>query len=214
MNFNQLYDVSLTISPEIVVWPGDPAVQFKPLASIAQGDGVNVTHLNFGSHTGTHVDAPRHFLDGKTGVDAMPLQALVGTAYVLDFTALDHHIGAADLEGSGLPVGAERVLFKTSNSAFWATDPANFHKDYLALALDGAEWLVQRGVKLVGIDYLSIEEFEPPSPKVHYALLGARVVVLEGLNLGEVEAGEYTIFALPVKLENGDGSPTRVLLGR
>jgi arylformamidase len=214
MNFSQLYDVSVSLSPELAVWPGDPALEIREMSRITEGADANVTQLIIGAHTGTHMDAPRHFIDGSTGIDQMPLEALVGTAYVLDMTGLRDHIGAAELEKAGLPEGAERVLFKTRNSGIWATGSGQFHQDYIALAPDGAEWLVKRGVKLVGIDYLSIERFMPERYHTHYSLLGDRVVVVEGLDLSAVEPGEYTLFALPLKIKNGDGAPARVLLGR
>ena len=214
MNFSHLYDVSVTLSPDLAVWPGDPEIEFQQTALISQGAESNVTRLLFGAHSATHMDAPRHFIDGATGIDQMPLDALVGTAWVVDFTALDRHIGAADLDGAGLPANPERILLKTRNSAMWASDPGHFHEDYVALAPDGAQWLLDHGVRLVGIDYLSIEEFKPDRYHTHYSLLGERVVVVEGLNLGAVEAGEYTVFALPIKVKDGDGAPARVLLGR
>lgn len=214
VNFKELYDISVTITPELVCWPGDPLVEIQETARIAEGAAANVTRLLLGAHNGTHFDAPRHFLEGTAGVDEMPLDALVGTVYVLDMTGLQGHIEVSDLQEAGLPDNAERVLFKTRNSQIWAKDSTNFYRDYIALAPDGAKWLVERGIKLVGIDYLSIEEFEPEKYNTHYVLLGRGVVVLEGLDLSAIEPGEYTIFALPLKIKNGDGAPGRVLLGR
>lgn len=213
MNFKELYDISVTLRPGLAVWPGDPALELQKIGLIAEGSVANITRILASAHTGTHMDAPIHFLEGATGIDQFPLDALVGTVYVLDFTRLDHHIGPADLEAAGLPSGAERVLFKTTNSAIW-DDGTEFRRDYIALAPAGAQWLVDRGVKLVGIDYLSIEEFEPARPDTHYTLLGKRVVIVEGVDLRKVEPGEYTIFALPVKIQDADGAPARVLLGR
>ncbi len=214
MNFSQLFDVSVNLRPGLAVWPGDAAVEFQKTGEIAQGGTANVTRLLMSAHTGTHMDAPRHFIEGATGIDEMPLEALVGTVHVLDLTAARTHITAADLQKAGCPEKPERVLFKTRNSNLWADTPDNFQHQYIALALDGAQWLVERGVKLVGIDYLSIEEYEPASPEVHYTLLGNRVVVVEGLDLSGIEPGEYTIFALPLKMQGADGAPARVLLGR
>jgi arylformamidase len=214
MNFKQLYDISVSLTPGMAVWPGDPALEFQKIGEITQGGVANITRLVASAHTGTHMDAPRHFIEGATGIDQFPLEALVGTVYVLDFTHLTNHIGAADLEGAGLPAGAERVLFKTTNSAIWQDSPTEFRRDYIALAPDGAQWLVERGIKLVGIDYLSIERFEPARYDTHYTLLGKRVVVVEGVDLSQIEPGEYTLFALPLKLKDADGAPARVLLGR
>src|SRR5436305_6494297 len=129
MNFRELYDVSVSLSPQLAVWPGDPAIEINKASQISQGANANVTQLSIGAHIGTHVDAPVHFIDGATGVDQFPLEALVGPAYVVNFTFLQHDIGAADLENANLPSGTERVLFKTRNSAFWQTDPTRFHRD-------------------------------------------------------------------------------------
>jgi arylformamidase len=214
MNFKELYDISVSLTPGMAVWPGDPALDLQRFGEIEHGGVANITRINASAHTGTHMDAPVHFIDGATGIDQFPLDALVGTVYVLDFTHLDHHIGPDDLAAAGLPEGAERVLFKTTNSAIWQDSFTEFRRDYIALAPAGAQWLVDRGIKLVGIDYLSIEEFEPARPDTHYILLGKRVVVLEGVDLRQIEPGEYTIFALPVKIKDADGAPARVLLGR
>ncbi|MBN9388316.1 MAG: cyclase family protein [Chloroflexi bacterium] len=213
MNFKELYDISVSLRPGLAVWPGDPSLELEKIGTISGGGVANITKILASAHTGTHMDAPVHFIDGATGIDQFSLDALVGTVYVLDFTHLDHHIGAADLDASGLPAGAERVLFKTTNSAIW-DDPSEFHTDYIALAPDGAQWLVDRGIKLVGNDYLSIEQFEPSRPDTHYTLLGKKVVVVEGVDLRGIEPGEYTIFALPIKIKDADGAPARVLLGR
>ncbi len=214
MNFAELIDVTVALSPDLTVWPGDPAIEFEPTSRIADGDSANVSRLAFGTHCGTHMDAPRHFIEGASTVDQMPLQALVGTAYVIDLTHLDRHIGAADLAGAGLPDRCERILLKTRNSAYWKGDRTIFQPDYLALAYDGAAWLLARGLILVGIDYLSIEQFQTDSYETHRLLLQQGVVIVEGLDLSQVEAGEYTLFALPLRVKNGDGAPARVLLGR
>lgn len=213
MNFRQLYDVSVSLSNELATWPGDPSIEIQAALDMQKGDFVNVSRLVMGVHTGTHMDAPHHFIDEMGGVDGFDLQALVGTALVVELN-IDHHIGATDLEAANLPQGVQRILFKTPNSAFWR-DPATFHTNFIAVAEDGARWLVEHGVKLVGIDYLSIERFDAPEEHpVHKILLGANVAVIEGLNLSNIEPGEYTVMALPVKIKNGDGAPTRVLLAR
>lgn len=213
MNFKELYDVSLPISTLLAVWPGDPPIEIEEASQISKGDVANVTRLNMGVHSGTHMDAPKHFLEGTTGIDEVPLDALVGTAYVVEIEG-SPHIGAAELEAAQLPAKIERILFKTRNSKFWETDPNTFHKDFTALAPDGAAWLLERNIKLVGIDYLSIEQFNPPRHDTHYTLLGERVVIVEGLNLSQVAPGEYTLMALPLKIKNGDGAPARVVLAK
>lgn len=214
MNFSKLYDISVTLSANLVVWEGDPSVQIEKTGDMSQGSDCNTTRLTLGAHNGTHMDAPLHFIKDATGIDQMPLDSLIGTAHVLDMTALDHHIGAADLEKAAISADATRLLFKTRNSKIWATKGSQFQKDYLAVAPDGARWLVEHNIKLVGIDYLSIEQFAPPQHDTHTTLLAQRIVVVEGLDLSEIEPGEYTIFALPLKIKDGDGAPARVLLGR
>ncbi len=214
MNFQHVYDISLPISNAMAVWPGDPAVDIQPASEISKGAVANVSRLVMGAHTGTHLDAPHHFIDGMNGVDQVPLDALVGTAQVIELK-ITHHIGAQDLEEAKLPAGTERVLFKTTNSQHWKNDPNTFHKEFIAVAEGGAHWLVEHGIKLVGVDYLSVERFDAPDEHpVHKILLGANIVVVEGLDLGEIEPGEYTVMALPLKITGGDGAPTRVLLAQ
>jgi arylformamidase len=214
VDFREIYDVSVTLNSRLAVWPGDPTPEFRQLSTIAEGAEANVSLLHLGAHTGTHMDAPRHFIEGASGVDKFPLEALVGTAYVLEFELnIGEHIRAAALEQAGLPEKAERVLLKTPNSRLWG-NPEVFHKNYSALAPDGAEWLIKRGVKLVGIDYLSIERFNPEVYQTHHILLSRQVVVVEGLDLSRIEGGEYTLMALPLKIQDGDGAPARVLLAR
>ncbi|MEI6043247.1 MAG: cyclase family protein [Chloroflexota bacterium] len=214
MNFKQLYDVSLPISNMLAVWPGDPLVEIQRTSEISQGATVNLSRLVMGSHTGTHLDAPNHFIEGAGGIDQVALTALVGTAQVVELK-LNHHIGAADLLDLKLPTGTERILFKTSHSAHWQSNLATFQEDFIALAPDGAQWLVKQGIKLVGIDALSVERFDAPEEyPVHKILLGANIVIVEGLDLDKIEPGEYTVMALPLKIKDGDGAPARVLLAR
>lgn len=213
MNFKELYDVSVAISPELAVWPGDPPVAIEQAGDMSKGDAANVTRIIMGAHTGTHMDAPVHFIQGATGVDEFPLDALVGEATVAQLD-IDHHIGAADLEKLNLPDNCQRLLFKTGNSRFWQ-DSKTFHTDFIAVAPDGAEWLVSHGIKLVGVDYLSVEEFNAPfDHPAHRKLLENRVVVVEGLNLSAIEPGQYTVMALPLKITGNDGAPSRVVLAR
>src|SRR5690242_2723580 len=138
MNFEQLYDVSVALSNDLATWPGDPPINIEKASDMTKGDAANVSRLIMGVHTGTHMDAPHHFVDEMGGVDSFSLQALVGTALVVELN-IDHHIGAADLEAARLPEGTERVLFKTPNSAFWR-DPTTFQKQFVAVAEDGAKW--------------------------------------------------------------------------
>jgi arylformamidase len=178
----EVIDITVPVRPGMPVYPGDPAVRMELAAAIARGDAYNVTRLDLGVHTGTHVDAPAHVIDGAPGVDALPLDALVGPAEVVDFPG---HIPAA-----------ARVLLRTAGSG-------------MTLAPADAEALVARGVLLVGIDGPTIGE-----EHAHATLLGAGVVVLEGLDLRAVEPGEWELLCLPLKLTGADGAPARVLLRR
>ena len=191
-------------------YPGDPIVSIEPVLRIAQGDAANVSRLEFGNHTGTHVDPPAHFISGGKTVDQLDLNVLYGAARVVDMTHVETVITARDLERARIPKRATRLLFKTRNSTRW--DRVEFQKDFIAFAPDAARWLVTHGVKLVGIDYLSVEPFDAPTPKTHRILLGADVVVIEGLNLREITPGNYTLACLPLKVKDGDGAPARAIL--
>jgi arylformamidase len=206
----KFYDITVPFSTELPVYPGDPAVQITQVASLAAGDICTVSHLSFGSHTGTHVDPPAHFVAGTATLDELPLDVLIGPARVVDVGEI-HAIDAATIASANL-VGIERVLFKTRNSRLWQAGAREFEKGFVYLETAAAERLVEFGVKLVGIDYLSIEKFNFDQPTTHYALLGNNVVIVEGLNLTEVAAGDYELICLPMKIKNGDGGPARVVL--
>jgi arylformamidase len=191
------------------VYAGEPEPQLDFHSLIARGDSANISVLSLGSHTGTHIDAPHHFLDGASTVETLPLDALVGPALVIEYTGAGH-ITAADLEAAGLPVDARRLLLKTPNGRLW--DDTVFHTDFIALTPDAARWLVDRGFVLVGIDYLSIEQFHSPTHEVHKALLRAGVIILEGLDLRRVAPGPYFLACAPLKVVGAEGAPARVFL--
>jgi arylformamidase len=199
----EIIDVSVPVGPGMVVYPGDPAVTLERVASLAKGDVANISRLAFGVHTGTHVDAPVHFIDGAPAAEALPLDVLVGPARVLDLTSAER-LDASVFDDFDL---AERVLLKTRNSALWNLD--SFAEDSLLLTADAARVLVDGGVRLVGIDYLSIGD-----EAAHEVLLAAGVVPIEGLDLREVEPGEYELICAPLKLVGSDGAPARVFLRR
>ena len=192
----EIVDVSVPVRPGMVTYPGDPEVRLERVSSIADGEGANVSRLDFGVHTGTHVDAPVHFVEGAAGAEALPVDVLVGPCLVVD-----------GLEPAAVPAGAERVLFKTPNSRLW--ERQDFANDFVKLDGEGARALVASGVRLVGIDYLSIGDEE-----AHQVLLEAGVVAVEGLDLRRVEPGEYLLVCAPLKLVGSDGAPARVLLLR
>ena len=204
------YDITLTITPEMIVWPGDPQVDMKRLSSISAGDNANVTQISMSCHTGTHVDAPDHFMNNGKTVESLSIDLLLGRAYVLHLPNVNM-ITASVLMDADIPPRTRRLLFKTRNSDYWASGNQEFQTDFVALSVDAAEWLVDRNVRVVGIDYLSIAPFKQGKP-VHTILLDAGVVVIEGLDLSKVSQGRYTLTCLPLKLGGAEGAPTRAIL--
>jgi arylformamidase len=207
----KLIDISVPIRSGMIVFEGDPAVRVERVQTIAAGAICDLTHLDLGAHTGTHVDAPAHFIDGAPGVDALDPGALIGAAHVVDATRIDRHIDATLLASLDVPPDAERVLFKTPNSRLWR-GPA-FSREFFGIAPDAARGLAARGVRLVGIDYLSVAPFGDPAP-THRALLEAGAVILEGLDLSAVEPGEWQLICLPLLIPGADGAPARAFLSR
>jgi arylformamidase len=176
---------------------------------MSAGESSNVSLLTLGSHTGTHVDPPRHMIQDGDTVDNMPLDVLVGECFVCSMMNTDV-INAELLEDACIPDGVKRILFKTKNSVYWSD--AEFHRDYTYLAPDAAEWLVSRGIQLVGIDYLSVEQFHSGHHKAHLELLNAKTIIIEGLDLSLIQQGIYKLICLPLKILEGDGSPARTIL--
>lgn len=204
------YDITLTISPDLPTWPGDPGIEIERVEKIEDGSNANVSRIDMGVHTGTHVDAPFHFLQDGVTVDQLNISLLIGRAYVLHLPDVDL-ITAAVLEEAQIPPRTRRVLFKTRNSELWEKKETVFQTDFVGLSKDGAEYLVRRGVKLVGMDYLSVAPYKKSRP-THERLLEAGVVIVEGLDLSEVAQGRYTIYCLPLKIANSDGAPARAIL--
>ncbi|MEX2237095.1 MAG: cyclase family protein [Dehalococcoidia bacterium] len=207
----ELIDISVPIRPGMIVYEGDPDISLELVSSIAGGGICNISRIEAGVHTGTHIDAPYHFIDGASAVDQAPLEALIGPAYVVDAALADTDIDAATLAGLEIPAGTQRLLLKTRNSRLW--DLPAFSRDFVGITEDGAQWLVKQGVRLVGIDYLSVAPFLEPIP-THQVLLAAGVVIVEALDLREVEPGEYELFCLPLRLVGADGAPARAVLRR
>lgn len=204
------HDVSVPITNGMVVWPGHPRVEIGQVAEIDKGSECNVSRMGIDCHAATHVDAPCHFLREGAGVDDIPLASLIGPAYVAEIPDA-RRLSADLLDRPGIPAEAERLLFKTSNSELWAKPSGEFREDYVGLDRSGARWIVDRGIKLVGVDYLSVALFEEAAP-VHRLLLRAEVVPLEGVDLRRVSSGWYRLICLPVKLAGCDGAPARVVL--
>ena len=204
-----IYDVTVAISNDLPVYPGDPKISITRTHSLEKGDVARVSHLSFGTHIGTHIDPPYHFMMNGIPLDQVSLEVLIGPARVIDVGEVDS-IGAGSFDRALLD-GATRVLFKTRNSRFWH-ESNEFRKDFVYLETEAAEMLVNSGVQLVGIDYLSVERFGFDKPTTHWALLGNNVVVVEGLDLSEVAPGDYELICLPLKIKDGDGGPARVVL--
>jgi arylformamidase len=205
----RLYDISLPIREDMLTYPGDPPPELRPHASIDDGDDANVTSLSFGSHTGTHLDAALHFIPGGQSVDELPLDRLIGRALVARIPDEVQAIGAEELRAAGVD-GETRVLLKTRNSDLLSR--SEFQKDFAFLTRAGAEYLLEAGVELIAIDYLSIEEFDAEEPIAHRILLGRQVIVVEGVDLREVPEGRYELFCLPIKIAGIDGAPVRAVL--
>jgi arylformamidase len=209
----KIYDISVPLSSATPTYPGDPQIEINPWKDFANGDSVNVSAAHLGLHTGTHVDAPAHFIEGGTKVDALPLQSLIGEAEVVEVA---EHIDVIDenFVTANCIRGSQRVLFKTRNSNFWTHPEEGFRVDYTYLDPAAATLLVELGIKLVGIDYLSVERFGAEKHETHHILLRNDVVILEGLDLREVTAGLYELICLPLRIAGGkgDGSPARTIL--
>jgi arylformamidase len=208
---SRLIDVTISIHPEMVQWRDEAIVQLDPLTRTPM-DRSNVTRLTITTHTGTHVDAYRHFMHGGATIDELPLDRWIGPCWVADCSSATPEITLADLEGSDISPGVERLIIKTTNSTLWSRHPNAFIDTYVGLSLPAAEWVVERGIQLVGIDYLSIGPFHTTIVETHRALLGNGVVIVEGLDLSEVAAGAYELLCFPLKIVDGDGAPARVAL--
>jgi arylformamidase len=197
------------------VWPGDPRVKVEPLSRISQGDPANVSWLHMGSHTGTHVDAPYHFIPRGLTVDKLPLEVLIGPAFIAEVDAVEaNRVQVYDLASLHFPRDTTRLLIKTTNSHLREDRLTEFERTFVHLAPQTAEWLVKRGIQLVGVDYLSVEGLGTADFRVHHALLEAGIVIVEGLDLSRVPAGPCQMVCLPLKVEGGDGAPARVLVMR
>lgn len=208
------YDISVSIHPDLPVWEGDPPVTIHSAASIERGDMANVSRLEIGAHTGTHIDAPVHFVPGRKGIDKLVLDTLIGPAYVVDLTDVEREVKGRDFDQANIPQGTRRLLCRTKNSRLWSKSPSRFDPDFVGISPDGARWLIDHGIELVGIDYLGVERFESVvnGAPTHHALLENEMIIVEGLDLSEVPTGSYTLICLPVKIKDSDGAPSRAIL--
>ncbi|HHT9106001.1 MAG TPA: cyclase family protein [Candidatus Wujingus californicus] len=204
----KLYDITLTISESTITWPRDPKVSIQKTRLISKGNSCNVSELKFGSHCGTHIDAPYHFEENGIKIDQIPLDYLIGDVTVFNIKNKEK-IDLEDIKSLKLNY-INRVIFKTINSTYWKLP--EFKSDFVYLTKEAARYLVDSSIKLVGIDYLSIEKYGNKGADTHHTLLKNGIVVIEGLDLGEIEAGNYELIALPLKIKDCDGSPARVIL--
>jgi arylformamidase len=207
----RIYDITVPISAATPIYAGDPGVEVNSFKSIASGSSANVSQISFGVHTATHVDAPNHFIDGAKRIHEIDPEKLVGPCRVIE---VPEDVNAIGPEHVGNISGMTRILFKSRNSAFWNTPEDGFRTDFTYITPETARLLVDSGVVLVGIDYLSIEKSGSPGHPVHVTLLQNEVVILEGIDLREVSAGDYGMICMPLKYVGGggDGSPARTML--
>ncbi len=209
----EIIDITAPVSPKSVMWPGQDAPSREFASHTDRGDPSTVSRWELSAHTGTHADARMHFIPGGWTMESLELSRCVGPCRVVDLTHLEGHVSRADLEAAEV-AGTTRLLLKTRNSEGGLLDREGFVEDYAAISLEAAEYLVEIGVEMVGVDYLSVEPFEDKEFGTHHALLGADVVIFEGLVLAGVEPGEYFLACLPLKLVGSDGSPVRAILIR
>lgn len=209
----KIFDVTVAVSEQVPIYSGDPTVAVSSFMSMADGDAANVSEIRFGVHTGTHVDAPNHFIEGTKRVHQLDPYKLVGPCRVV---GVAEDVMAIEPEHVGDRKGVERILFKTRNSEFWSTPEDGFRQDFTYITPATAELLAENGIVLVGIDYLSIEKSGSPGHPVHVTLLEKEIVILEGLDLREIEPGDYELICMPLKYKGagGDGAPARTVLIR
>jgi arylformamidase len=206
----KLIDVSVPLDAKLASYPGNTPFSIEPVKRLASGGSSNLSTLHMSAHSGTHVDAPRHFFDSGAATESLSLDILIGRTRVIEVPtrkAITHD----DLAPFNLAEDV-RLLIKTANSRLWGTP--EFHQNYVGLSESAAKHLVGHGVKLVGVDYLSVEQFHTPGAPAHHALLGAGAIVIEGLDLRDVDPGVYDMVCLPLRIVGCDGAPARVVLRR
>lgn len=210
MLLSNYIDISVDLGPQTVIWPGSCSIEFNKWKDINRGDKSNNTEIKFNAHAGTHIDAPHHFINDGKNTSQISLNKLMGEVLVLDLTGRGE-ISDSHLKSLGIPMGTKKVLLKTDNSILWQTRVRVFNKKFVALTAEAARWLVKRGIELVGIDYLSVQKYKD-NPEVHRVLLGAEVVVIEGLDLSRVKPAYYDLICLPLKFVGLEAAPARAIL--
>jgi arylformamidase len=203
-------DISVRLDPEMAIWPDSIGIRVTRTQSFADGNAVNVTRLDMDVHCGTHVEAPLHFLDGGASLEEMALDTFIGPAYVAHLPDAEV-IGPQELERAHLPPEVTRLLLRTRNSAIWHHPDRTFRRDYVALSPEGARWVVERGIRLVGADYLSVQRFED-GPETHQILMHGGIAILEGIDLSDVPAGTYRLMCAPIWLGGAEAAPARAVL--
>lgn len=202
-------DITMTISSNLVVWPGDPPLKVERIADMEKGHDSNLTRLNISAHSGTHMDAPLHFVKDAAGIDEIPLEVVMGEARIIEIRD-DVSIKSSELKQYEIKEG-ERILLKTKNSDHdWSEK--DFNENFVHLETEAAEFLAEKKIKLLGVDYLSISGYNKNETEVHQAILGAGIWAVEGLKLRDIEPGNYELICLPMKIKNSDGAPARVLV--
>ena len=204
----KLIDVSVPLDASLPTYPGNTPFSLEAIKRLARGESSNVSTVHMSAHSGTHVDAPRHFFDGAAGVDLLPLEMLIGRVRLIEIRSRKG-IGPDELSDINLSEDV-RVLIKTPNSRLWGSP--EFNPDYVGVTEAGAKHLIGQGIKVLGVDYLSVEQFKQPGAPAHHVLLGGGTIVIEGLNLRDVEPGVYEMFCLPLRIVGADGAPARVVL--
>lgn len=206
---SDLIDISVPLDEDLPIWPGSPGFELDSLKRIEDGAEANVSRLTCDVHTGTHIDAPRHFVNDGISVDEIPLDVLVGPSIVVQVLGEVEAVTAEVLKHLNIPNDTDRLLLRTQNSTLWSSRPASFQRDYVALTPDAAQWVVDFGIQCLGVDYLSVQRYDD-GPETHQILLQNNVVIIEGLNLKNAEPGKYELICMPIKLKGGDGAPARV----
>ena len=206
----KIIDISVPLQSDMPIWPGSIGIHITRIKSFEDGDMVNVSKLECDVHTGTHIDAPSHFVENGATIEKLPLDILIGPVVVVDLPDVNI-ITASDLDNLGLPQGTKRLLFRTSNSELWRNEISEFQKDYVALSSDAARWIVDQEIHLIGVDYLSVQCYSD-NPITHQILLKAGVIIVEGLNLIDVKQGTYQLICLPINLVGVEGAPVRAVL--
>lgn len=205
----KIIDISVSIDKNIPVWPTASKPQYQQNLSLKKGHSANDSTLHMNLHTGTHIDAPSHFIKNGKTVDSLDPKIFIGPVFVAHFPKAKE-IGVEELKKLKTPKNTERILFKTSNSALWG-GTSKFNKNYVGITTGGAKWLTKNNFKLIGVDYLSIAKYDD-AVKVHCILLGKGVVLLEGIDLSKVKSGVYNLMCLPIKLANLEAAPVRAIL--